>query len=76
MSPLPVEQAWHIAENGEAKGPYGRAHLARLAQDGGFSRDTMVWTPGLDGWKPAGEIADLARIFTVMPPPPPAAKKA
>ncbi|MGC1487112.1 MAG: SPFH domain-containing protein [Albidovulum sp.] len=74
--PPPVEQAWHIAENGEAKGPYGRAHLARLAQDGGFSRDTMVWTPGLDGWKPAGEIADLARIFTVMPPPPPAAKKA
>jgi membrane protease subunit (stomatin/prohibitin family) len=76
MPPPPVEQAWHIAENGEAKGPYGRAHLARLAQDGGFSRDTMVWTPGLDGWKPAGEIADLARIFTVMPPPPPAAKKA
>jgi membrane protease subunit (stomatin/prohibitin family) len=74
--PPAAEQAWHIAENGETKGPYGRAHLARLATEGGFSRDTLVWTPGLDGWKPAGEIADLARIFTVMPPPPPAAGKA
>jgi len=68
--PLP-EKLWHYAEGGEAKGPYGRAHLGRLAQEGVFGRDTLVWTPGQDGWIAAGEIAELAQLFTVMPPPPP-----
>ena len=64
-----AESAWHVAADGTAKGPFGRAHLARLAAEGSFTRDTLVWSPGLDGWKPAGDIAELARIFTVMPPP-------
>ena len=38
---------------------------------GSFSRDTLVWTPGQDGWKPAGEIPELAQLFTIAPPPPP-----
>lgn len=71
-APPPLsEPLWHVAEGGAAKGPFGKAHLARLAAEGAFSRDTLVWAPGQDGWKPAGEIADLARIFTVMPPPVP-----
>ena len=70
-APPAVETAWHIAEDGAAKGPFGRANLSRMATEGSFSRDTLVWAPGLDGWKPAGDIAELARIFTVMPPPVP-----
>src|SRR5690606_10624038 len=69
--PLHPETVWHIAVNGQPDGPYGRAHLGRLARDGGFTRDTLVWTPGQDGWKPAEEIAELAQLFTVAPPPPP-----
>ncbi|MFT4013205.1 MAG: SPFH domain-containing protein [Paracoccus sp. (in: a-proteobacteria)] len=69
--PLHPETLWHIAVNGAAQGPYGRAHLGRLAAQGGFARDTLVWTPGQDGWKPAEEIAELAQLFTVAPPPPP-----
>ncbi|MFZ1726200.1 MAG: DUF4339 domain-containing protein, partial [Albidovulum sp.] len=71
--PPPVEKVWHIAEAGNTKGPYGRGHLGRLVSDGSFARDTLVWSPGQDGWKPAGEIAELAQLFTVMPPPPPPA---
>ncbi|MDH5453366.1 MAG: SPFH domain-containing protein [Paracoccaceae bacterium] len=70
--PPPVEKVWHIADAGAAKGPYGRGHLGRLVGDGSFTRQTLVWSPGQDGWKPAGEIAELAQLFTVMPPPPPA----
>ncbi|WP_284163263.1 SPFH domain-containing protein [Frigidibacter sp. SD6-1] len=69
--PLPpaAEIVWHLAEGGQATGPYGRAHLARLVSEGRFSRESLVWTPGQDGWKPAGDIPDLARLFTVQPPP-------
>ena len=72
--PLPGtrgETVWHIAIDGQADGPYGRGHLGRLARDGSFTRDTLVWTPGQDGWKPADEVAELAQLFTIAPPPPP-----
>ena len=69
--PPPVEHVWHIAEGGATKGPFSTASMGRMAADGGLTRETLVWTQGQDGWKPAGEVAGLARLFTVMPPPPP-----
>ncbi|NHF71926.1 SPFH domain-containing protein [Paracoccus xiamenensis] len=72
--PLPGtrgETVWHIAIDGQADGPYGRGHLGRLARDGSFTRETLVWAPGQDGWKPADEVAELAQLFTIAPPPPP-----
>ncbi|MEM9270514.1 MAG: SPFH domain-containing protein [Pseudomonadota bacterium] len=70
--PPPVEHIWHIAEGGKTHGPYSKAALGRMATEGNFSRETYVWTQGQDGWKHADEVAELAQIFTVMPPPPPA----
>ena len=70
--PLPQsEKVWHVAKGAEADGPYGKGHLGRMAKDGSFTRETLVWTPGQDGWKPAEEVAELAQLFTMLPPPPP-----
>ncbi|WP_380057179.1 SPFH domain-containing protein [Falsihalocynthiibacter sp. SS001] len=69
--PPAVEQVWHTAKNGETAGPFSRATMGRMAQDGSLTRETMVWTAGQDGWKKAGDISALATLFTVMPPPPP-----
>ena len=69
--PPPVEHVWHIAENGATKGPFSKATMGRMAAEGALSRETHVWTPGQDGWKRAGEVAELAQLFTVLPPPPP-----
>ena len=69
--PPPVEHVWHIAENGQTHGPYSKARLGRMATEGGLTRDTFVWTAGQDGWKKAGEVMELAQLFTVLPPPPP-----
>ncbi|MGD9917033.1 MAG: SPFH domain-containing protein [Paenirhodobacter sp.] len=69
--PVPVEKVWHVAVSGEATGPYGRGHLGRMVADGSFTRETLVWSPGQEGWKPAGEITELAQLFTIAPPPPP-----
>ncbi len=71
--PPPVEKVWHVAENGATKGPFSRADLGRMASSGELSRETLVWTPGADGWTAAGEFAELAQLFTVAPPPPPPA---
>ncbi len=69
--PPPVEHVWHIAENGQTRGPFSRADLGRMAAAGELARESYVWTPGQDGWKHAEDVPELAQLFTVMPPPPP-----
>ena len=71
--PPPVEHVWHVAENGETKGPFSKAAMGRMASDGALTRDSYVWTAGQDGWKKAEEVMELAQLFTVLPPPPPGA---
>ena len=71
--PPPAEKVWHLAEGGQTSGPFSKARLGRMVTEGQLSRDTYVWTEGQDGWLKAGDVAELARLFTVMPPPPPGA---
>ena len=69
--PPPVEKVWHITEAGQTKGPFSKAALGRMVTGGELTRETLVWTAGQDGWTAAGDIVELAQLFTVMPPPPP-----
>ncbi|MCC5988827.1 MAG: SPFH domain-containing protein [Pararhodobacter sp.] len=71
--PPPQEKAWHIAENGQTKGPYPAAQLGQMLAEGSFGRDSLVWAPGQDGWKKAGDVDELAPVFASSPPPPPPA---
>ncbi len=71
--PAPVEKVWHIAKDGETTGPFSRAAMGRMAQDGSLTRESMVWAAGQEGWKEADAVDELATLFTVLPPPPPAA---
>ena len=68
--PVPASAAWHIAEGGQTKGPFGDPELAAMANSGALTAATQVWSAGQDGWKPARETS-LSRLFTLMPPPPP-----
>ncbi len=69
--PPQPEHVWHIAEKGETRGPYSRAAMGRMAAKGELTREALVWTAGQDGWMRAGDVTELAQLFTVMPPPPP-----
>ncbi len=71
--PPPVEKVWHVAEDGQTKGPFSRAAVGRMASAGSLKRDTLVWTAGQDGWQKAGDVAELATLFTILPPPLPGA---
>ena len=69
--PPPVEHVWHIAENGQTRGPYSKAQMGRMVAAGELKRETHVWTQGQDGWKTAEDVQELAQLFTILPPPPP-----
>lgn len=71
--PPSVEHVWHIAVDGETSGPFSKAKLGRMVTEGSLTRETFVWTAGQDGWQKAEDVAELAQLFTVLPPPPPGA---
>ena len=69
--PPPAPTVWHVAENGQTKGPFSESQLQQMMGQGSFGRDTLVWTAGQDGWKKAGDVPGLSSLFASMPPPPP-----
>ncbi len=73
--PLPAT-TWHMAEAGEVVGPFSTAQLAQAAAAGRLSRDTLVWSTGMEDWHAAGEVEALARLFAPSPPPLPGSARA
>ena len=69
----PEDPPWHLALDGAAAGPFTRAELERLRDQGRLTADTLAWTQGQDGWQRAGELPTLAPLFAGLPPPLPQA---
>lgn len=64
-----VGAQFHIEENGAPGGPYGLAELRDRATAGSLTALTLVWTPGMSDWQPAGEVPALAGLFAPASPP-------
>lgn len=56
---------YFYAEGEEQKGPHNIEELKSLK----ISKDTKVWTEGMDDWEEAGTIDELSSLFEVTPPP-------
>lgn len=69
--PVPAPTVWHIAENGQSVGPFTGPQLAAAQSAGRVTAMTLVWSPGMEAWSAAGEIAVLRPLFTNTPPPVP-----
>ncbi|MGI9486032.1 MAG: DUF4339 domain-containing protein, partial [Geminicoccaceae bacterium] len=71
--PLPVDKAFHVDVGGKAQGPFSGDKLAAMVADGTLRRDTLVWSQGMDDWRPAGQVSELAGHLEAVPPPLPKA---
>ena len=69
--PPPPPAAWHVAVNGQTQGPFSLAQLSQGVASGQISDTSQVWSAGLSGWMPAGQVPQLAGYFQSAPPPPP-----
>lgn len=69
--PLPQATVFHVAVNGQTQGPYNAQQLAQGVAAGQLERGTLVWSPSLSGWTPAGQVAALNTLFATPTPPPP-----
>jgi membrane protease subunit (stomatin/prohibitin family) len=70
-APVPPPVQWHVAENGQAMGPFAPAQLQQLVAQGRLRPETLVWTAGMQGWLQAAQVPQLAPLFQAAPPPPP-----
>ena len=59
------EGFYYVDAAGKRQGPFGINQLRGL-----ISPNTLVWTKGMTGWVPAGQIPALAQIFPVPTPAP------
>ncbi|MBN1515363.1 SPFH domain-containing protein [Candidatus Sumerlaeota bacterium] len=69
--PPPPPAAWHIVEHGQTQGPLDAAAFMQAVQQKRITAQTMVWSAGMPGWQPAGQVPALQSLFVATPPPPP-----
>ncbi len=53
-------ESWYLTRGGTQYGPLADRELLLLAERGGLRADDLLWKAGFNGWKPVGEVCDLA----------------
>lgn len=71
--PLPMQAIFHVAVGGTQTGPFDMGALQSQVNAGTLKRDALVWKAGMAQWSTAGELAELAGLFSNLPPPLPPA---
>ncbi|MDA8017805.1 MAG: SPFH domain-containing protein [Thermoanaerobaculia bacterium] len=70
--PLPAAQpTFHVAAGGGSQGPYSLQQVVQALSAGQITPQTLVWSAGMSGWTPAGQVPQLAG--SMAPPPLPGA---
>jgi len=54
-----VGPSWYLCRDGQQLGPLTDQELSLFAKGGNFQPNDLLWTEGLDSWKPAGAIFGL-----------------
>lgn len=53
---------WYYSDGTASFGPFPLATIKKMCDSGELSRETLVWKPDFDGWKPAGEVIGLFSV--------------
>lgn len=73
--PLPGQKTYFAAINNQQAGPFNLDALRAQAASGALTRETLVWAEGMGAWTAAGQVGEIASIFSTPPPlsgtPPP-----
>ncbi|MEO7742220.1 MAG: SPFH domain-containing protein [Usitatibacter sp.] len=69
MPPPITATGYHVAVGQNQTGPFEVGALQQQASGGQLNRDTLVWKSGMAQWTKAGEVPELAVLFTNSPPP-------
>jgi hypothetical protein len=60
--PLPVEERFYVARDGQKQGPYTVSVLRQLYSAGLIGRDDLAWKEGLSTWSSLGSLVSLPAL--------------
>lgn len=55
-----TDYEWFVVLKGKVEGPFSLLSLKRMEQ---VTPDTYVWKEGMEGWKRARDVEELAELF-------------
>jgi membrane protease subunit (stomatin/prohibitin family) len=61
-----AQESYFVAINKEPKGPYPLEKIKTMIKAGALSRDTLIWTEGMEDWQKASSV--LTKLFETQPP--------
>ena len=67
--PIPAGAQFHVAVGQNQTGPFDLNALQQQVASRQLTRDTLVWKNGMAQWTKAGEVPELAGLFSSVPPP-------
>ncbi|MCE9582253.1 MAG: protein kinase, partial [Planctomycetes bacterium] len=62
--PLPEHDDWFLVREGRPVGPFEYKAMRRMAEQGILAPTTFVWRPEMDAWLAAGDVPEVAAVFT------------
>ena len=65
----PGEILYNIALGKEDKGRHSLSAISEMISSGQFDPQSKIWTKGMDGWKQAIQVPEIAELLDDSPPP-------
>lgn len=59
----------YVAIDGKPVGPLTEKEFSLLVFENKISKDSLVWQPGMQSWKPIQEVPNALKIIALTPPP-------
>ena len=67
--PPPPATQYFVAVNGAQTGPFTEQVMAQMIQQGSLKKESMIWKNGMAAWAAADQVAEIAKLFSAVPPP-------
>jgi hypothetical protein len=65
---ISLKSGWWYASDSNRKGPITTDELCRLLIGGTITPKSLIWKPGMEGWRQVRELQDLAPLLALLPP--------
>lgn len=65
----PQSASIYVVIEGKPVGPISEKEFSTLVTDQRVTKDSLVWMPGMLGWKVLEEVPNILRIIALTPPP-------
>lgn len=68
---LPIPQVFtiYVGIDGKPIGPLNESEFTKMVSEKKVTCSTLVWMPGMTGWKPVDQVPAALRIIALVPPP-------